>query len=798
MRIVIALGGNALGKTPEEQLQLVKKTAHQIVKIVKDGHEVVIVHGNGPQVGMINLAFDNAYQNKIGTPLMPFAECGAMSQGYIGYHLQQAISEELKQEGISKECATIITQVEVDSQDKAFENPTKPVGMFYSQKQAEEIKKEKGYIFVEDAGRGYRRVVPSPKPVRILEQEVVEELIHDGNVVITCGGGGIPVIKENDSYKGVDAVIDKDFAAASLATSIKADVLLILTSVSKISIKYNTPSEKKLNLIDLDMANKYIKAGEFAEGSMLPKVQACTEFVENNPQGVAIVASLSEGLAALNGKTGTRIIYNKEEKQEMSKETKKKNKKTMLSAFSIIFIMIFILAIASHLLPQAQFVDDEIVNGSGVVGAKLSDVLMSPILGFQDAMDVCVFIMILGAYLAVVTKTGALETGIKVLINKLKGKELILIPILMFIFSIGGTTYGMLEETVGFYALLSATMVAAGMDTIVASATILLGAGVGVLGSTINPFAVGAAIDALPEGIAINQGVVIALGMALWIASYIIAVLYVMKYAKKVKKDKGSTFLSLQEQKNMEKRYGEEEIEEDIKLTSKQKITLWIFGLSFVIMILGFIPWGDFGVTFFDNISGFLVGTPLGTWYFNEASLWFLIITILLCIINGFSEKETVDTFVDGADDMVGVMLIIAVARGVSVLMGITHFDNYIIYNAAEFLKGMPAILYAPCNYLLHIVLSVLVPSSSGIASLSTPIMGPLTAQLGFSVETNIMILVAANGLVNLITPTCGAIMGGLAVARVEYSTWFKWAFKLILYLALVSIFILTLGMVLF
>ena len=215
-------------------------------------------------------------------------------------------------------------------------------------------------------------------------------------------------------------------------------------------------------------------------------------------------------------------------------------------------------------------------------------------------------------------------------------------------------------------------------------------------------------------------------------------------------------------------------------------------------MILGFIPWGDFGVTFFDNISGFLVGTPLGTWYFNEASLWFLIITIILCIINGFSEKETVDTFVDGADDMVGVMLIIAVARGVSVLMGITHFDNYIIYNAAEFLKGMPAILYAPCNYLLHIVLSVLVPSSSGIASLSTPIMGPLTAQLGFSVETNIMILVAANGLVNLITPTCGAIMGGLAVARVEYSTWFKWAFKLILYLALVSIFILTLGMVLF
>ena len=482
----------------------------------------------------------------------------------------------------------------------------------------------------------------------------------------------------------------------------------------------------------------------------------------------------------------------------MSKETKKKNKKTMLSAFSIILIMIFALGIASHLLPQAKFVGEEIVNGSGVVGAKLSDVLMSPILGFQDAMDVCIFIMILGAYLAVVTKTGALETGIKVLIKKLKGKELVLIPILMFIFSIGGTTYGMLEETVGFYALLSATMVAAGMDTIVASATILLGAGVGVLGSTINPFAVGAAIDALPDGLAVNQGVIIAIGVALWITSYVIATLFVMRYAKKVKKNKGSTFLSLQEQKAMENKYGEEEIEDNVKLSGKQKVTLWIFGLSFLIMILGFIPWGDFGITIFDNITGFLTGSPLGTWYFNESTLWFLIVTIVLCIINGFSEKETVDTIIDGADDMISVAFVIAVARGVSVLMGITHFDNYIIYNAAEWLKDMPAILYAPCNYLLHIVLSILVPSSSGLASLSTPIMGPLTNQLGFSVETSIMIMVAANGLVNLITPTCGAIMGGLAVARVEYSTWFKWAFRLILYLALASVAILTLAMLIF
>lgn len=476
---------------------------------------------------------------------------------------------------------------------------------------------------------------------------------------------------------------------------------------------------------------------------------------------------------------------------------KKKKKTTMLSAFTIIILMIIALGIISHILPQAQFVGEEIVDGSGVVGAKLSEVLMSPILGFQDAMDVCVFVMVLGAFLAVVTKTGALETGIKALIKKLKGRELLLIPILMFIFSIGGTTYGMLEETVGFYALLSATMVAAGMDTLVASATILLGAGVGVLGSTINPFAVGAAVSALPDSIKVNQGIIIALGVALWLVSYIIAVIFVMNYAKKVKADKGSTFLSLQEQKAMEKRYGKTIIE-DVKLTTKQKVTLWIFGLTFLVMIIGFIPWGEFGITIFDNITGFLTGSPLGAWWFNEASLWFLIVTILLCIINGFSEKETVETFVDGADDMVGVILVIGVARGVSVLMSSTYLDNYIIYNAAEWLRNVPAILYAPCNYLLHVVLSILVPSSSGLATLSTPIMGPLTHQLGFSVETNVMILVAANGLVNLITPTCGAIMGGLALARVDYATWFKWSFKLVLLLGLASMAILTLFMVLF
>ena len=306
MKIVVALGGNALGKTPTEQLSLVKETAKQIVRIIKSGHEVVIVHGNGPQVGMINLAFDNAYQNNAGTPLMPFAECGAMSQGYIGYHLQQAITDCLNEEKLDKKCVTIITQVEVDLKDPAFNSPPKPVGMFYSKEQSDDIAKEKGYIFVEDAGRGYRRVVPSPKPLSIVEEDVVKQLVNNGNIVITCGGGGIPVVKK-EGYEGVDAVIDKDFAAAKLASVIDADILLILTAVDKVSINFNTANQKSIDTMTIEKATTYSEEGQFAKGSMLPKVEACIDFVKKKPEGIAIISALSQGDEALKGKTGTKI-----------------------------------------------------------------------------------------------------------------------------------------------------------------------------------------------------------------------------------------------------------------------------------------------------------------------------------------------------------------------------------------------------------------------------------------------------------------------------------------------------------
>lgn len=308
-RIVIALGGNALGNNPEEQLELVKNTAKAIVDLIKEGHEIMIGHGNGPQVGMINLAMEYASQEGANTPTMPFPECGAMSQGYIGYHLQQAIGNELKREGINKCCVTVVTQVVVDEHDPAFKNPTKPIGSFYTKEDAEKIEKEKGYTFVEDSGRGYRRVVASPKPVEIVESNVIEKIVATGNIVITVGGGGIPVIKSNNGeLKGVPAVIDKDSSSAKLAQDLAADMLIILTAVEKVAINFNKPNQKDLSSMTLEECEKYISEGHFAKGSMLPKVEACKKFVEESPKNaVAIITSLEKAAEAIKGETGTTI-----------------------------------------------------------------------------------------------------------------------------------------------------------------------------------------------------------------------------------------------------------------------------------------------------------------------------------------------------------------------------------------------------------------------------------------------------------------------------------------------------------
>ena len=306
-KIVIALGGNALGKEPKEQLDLLKGVAKIIVNLVKEGNSIVLTHGNGPQVGQILLAMDYSANGEAGTPSMPFAECGSMSQGYIGYHLQQCLQEELNKQGIEKDCATIVTQVLVDLNDKAFENPTKPIGMFYSKEEAAAIEKEKGYTFVEDSGRGYRRVVPSPKPIDIIEKGIISKLVDDDNLVIAVGGGGIPVVRGENGLEGVAAVIDKDRSAALLAREINADMLLILTAVDKVFINYTPPDQMALDELTIEEANSYIESGHFAKGSMLPKVEACMEFVKGNVGKKAIIGSLEKASEAINGTSGTVI-----------------------------------------------------------------------------------------------------------------------------------------------------------------------------------------------------------------------------------------------------------------------------------------------------------------------------------------------------------------------------------------------------------------------------------------------------------------------------------------------------------
>ena len=807
-RIVVALGGNALGNNPKEQLEIVKSTAKNLVDLVEAGNEVIITHGNGPQVGMIFNAMA-AVDPTTTEDDMPFAECGAMSQGYIGYHLQQAMEAEFLARNMRRKVATVVSQVEVDGDDPAFQNPTKPIGVFYSEEEAKKLAAESGDTYKEDAGRGWRRVVASPKPKKICELATIKKLVEEHNIVITCGGGGIPVVATEEGYKGVDAVIDKDRTSALLASSLDADVLLILTAIDQVKINFRKENEQSLGKIDYFEAKKYIESGEFAAGSMLPKVEACLFFLNHSHNKKAIITSLENAKDAISGKVGTTITKKEESKMDSTKSKPKKKRTFSLSAFTIIILMIYLLAIISHLLPTAQFVNDVLVDGSGVVGASLAQTLMAPVYGFvgadgiEGAIQICFFVLILGAFLKMVNSTGAIEDGIKALIKKLHGHELVLIPILMTLFSIGGTTYGMLEETVGFYALLSVAMVAAGMDTIVASAVILLGAGSGVLGSTVNPFAVGAAVDAaskvLPDGYVINQGIIIGLGAVLWITTLLISIFFVMSYAKKVIKSKGSTFLSLQEQKDMEETYANHEDKtKDVKLTGSQKVTLWLFAFTFIVMIVGFIPWEDLvpGIfSFFEKTTGKITGAPLGWWYFNEASLWFLIMTIVIGIVNRYEESKIVDIFIDGADDMVGVILVIAVARGASILMQQTYLDNYIIYNASNALQNVPKVVFAPLNYLLHVGLSVLVPSSSGLATLSSPIMAPLAHQIGYNVEVTIMEMVAANGFVNLFTPTCGAIMGGLALAKVQYTTWLKWVTKVLITIAIANIVILTVAM---
>ncbi|MCI5699167.1 MAG: carbamate kinase [Lachnospiraceae bacterium] len=307
-RIVVALGGNALGDTLPEQMAAVKITAQSLCDLIEEGHQVVVVHGNGPQVGMINNAMSALSREDPRQPNTPLSVCVAMSQAYIGYDLQNALREELRNRGfVRTPVVTVVTQVRVDEQDPAFLNPSKPIGRFLTKEEADEQAIKYGHIMREDAGRGYRRVVASPKPVEIVELDAIRSLVDAGKIVITCGGGGIPVVLRDNHLKGASAVIDKDFASCLLAKELDADMLIILTAVEKVAINFGKENMQWLSELKLDDARRYIDENQFAAGSMLPKVQAAMDFVSSGRERTALITELTKANDALNGKTGTLI-----------------------------------------------------------------------------------------------------------------------------------------------------------------------------------------------------------------------------------------------------------------------------------------------------------------------------------------------------------------------------------------------------------------------------------------------------------------------------------------------------------
>ncbi len=466
----------------------------------------------------------------------------------------------------------------------------------------------------------------------------------------------------------------------------------------------------------------------------------------------------------------------------------KKQKKSfrMPTAFTVLILLTIVIAIITRFIPA-------------ITPAKLSDVIMAPINGFSSALGVSLFVLVLGGFLGVVMKTGALNAAITTVVKKLNGKEIYMIPILMFLISLGGTTYGMAEETIAFYALVTATMVAAGFDAITAASTILPGSTAGVLGSTVNPFVVSSSVDALKtSGITIDQTVIIIVGAISWLACYAVGAFYVMRYAKKVKANKAASLLTAEEWKAVEEEYGGEKAPDaGVTFTPRQKVVMALFAVSFVVMIVGMIPWGQFGIHIFDHTS-ILTGNNLGDWYFGDLTAWFLVMAIVVGLVYGLKERDIVGSFLSGAGDLISVSLVIAVSRGISVIMSTTGLDMYILENASKALEGTSSFLFTGLAYLVYLLLSFLIPSSSGLATVSMPIMGPLTQSLGLAPEVMVCVLSGACALINGITPTSGVLMGGISISRIEFSTWVKYIWKVLLAMLLVHVVILSVAMVIF
>lgn len=483
----------------------------------------------------------------------------------------------------------------------------------------------------------------------------------------------------------------------------------------------------------------------------------------------------------------------------------------MPSAFTILFLIILVIAILTWIVPSGtyEYVDDTAASLEPIPGTYSQttqnpqgfwEVLRAPIEGFFNATDIIVFILVIGGYLGLVANTGAIDAGIGTIVRKFSGRETLMIPILMCVFALGGTIFGMWEETIAFYILVIPVFVAAGFDSITGFAVICLGAGIGCLGSTVNPFATGIASGF--AGISIGEGIV--LRVIILAACLVLAVWYVMSYGKKVRKDPSKSLVYYMKEENEAHFLSQQGESVQAKMTGKQKAVLWIFGFSFLIMVVGVIPWSEkFGITIFEDFNNWIRGipglgtvlgniTPLGSWWFGDITILFLLASFLCELIWRWEELEFIELFLNGAKDLLGVALIIGITRGIAVVMNDGGMTATILHWGEESLKSMGSLAFADLSYLFFLLLSFLVPSTSGLAALSMPIMAPIADFAGVGRELVITAFAAASGVVNLITPTSGVLMGALAIARVSYGIYLKWVWKFVLMLFVLVLIILS------
>lgn len=452
-----------------------------------------------------------------------------------------------------------------------------------------------------------------------------------------------------------------------------------------------------------------------------------------------------------------------------------KKKFTMPTSYVIIFGVIVLIAILTWFIPD-------------ITHATLGMTLMAPIEGFQNGVSVILFIFIIGGYLRIVNETRALEIGIGRIVKRMNGKEVLLIPIIMFIISLGGTSYGLSDEALAIYPLLISTMLACGFDSVTATATILCGIISGVSGSTINPFATSVAIDALRDvEIEPNQAIVLGMGTLVWLSSFAISCIYTVRYALKVKKNSANSVLTSAEKELALKSFGKSDAKnQEIEFTSRMRRTLMLFAFSFVVMIVALIPWADYGIHIFEGWSSFLTGTPFGEWYFSELCIWFLILSFVIGYLNGFKEKQIIGLIVAGAGDLLGAALIVGLSRGVSAIMSNTGFDMYLLNAGTNALQGVPSGLFSTLSYIFYSGFTFLIVSTSGLASATIPTMGSLAKSLGFAPELMITIYIAAHHIVGVI-PTSGTVMSALNVSKIEYTSWVKFYGKLFLIISIVN-----------